>query len=104
MTTRPSSANGDHPARLACKKCGRELHPGRGDLYVISVLAVADPSPPVFTEEDLASDAGREILRLTALLKDLDAQAAQDQVYRRVIFHLCIQCYHRWIEDPTVSG
>jgi hypothetical protein len=104
MTPQPSSADGAHVTPLACRKCGRELHPGRGDLYVISVLAVADPSPPVFTEDDLACDAGREILRLTAQLKDLDAQSAQDEVYKRVIFHLCTPCYHRWIEDPTVSG
>jgi hypothetical protein len=36
-----------------CRRCGRELIPGRGELYAVSVLAVADPYPPVFTEEDM---------------------------------------------------
>jgi hypothetical protein len=91
------------PPRLSCRRCGRDLQPGRGDLYVVSILAVADPSPPIFTEDDLADDVGREILRLTAQLNSLDAQQAQDQVYRRLVFHLCVSCYPKWIADPTGS-
>ena len=62
---------------------------------------MADPSPPVFTEDDLACDIEHEIQRLLAEMKDLDAQQAQDQVYRRMIFHLCESCYFDWIADPT---
>src|SRR6516164_2863367 len=90
-----AGSNEVDPPRLECRRCGRDLHPGRGDLYVVSILAVADPSPPVFTEDDLAEDVGREILRLVAQMNRLDAQQAQDQVYRRRIFHLCTSCYHR---------
>jgi hypothetical protein len=86
-----------------CRRCGRELHPGRGELYVVSVLAVADPYPPVFTEEDLTLDVGAEIRRLVRQLSGLDAEQARDQVYRRRAFHLCNPCYERWIEDPTGS-
>src|SRR5262249_47976726 len=88
------------PPRLACKRCAQELHPGRGDFYVVSILAIADPSPPVFTEDDLAVDVGREIQTLIAQLHNLDAIQAQHQVYRRLVFHLCSACYHRWIENP----
>lgn len=87
----------------ACRRCGRELTPGRGELYAVSVLAVADPYPPVFTEDDLAQDVGAEIRRLVKQLSGLDAQQARDQVYRRLIFHLCTSCYDRWIEEPTSS-
>jgi hypothetical protein len=66
------------PPRPSCRRCGRDLQPGRGNLYVVSILAVADPSPPVYTEDDLALDVGREIFRLTAQLNSLDAQQAQD--------------------------
>jgi hypothetical protein len=83
-----------------CRRCGRELLPGRGELYVVSVLAVADPYPPVFTEDDLAQDVGSEIRRLAKQLSGLDAQDARDQVYRRLVFHLCPPCYDGWIEDP----
>ena len=79
-------------------------HPGRGELYVVSVLAVADPYPPVFTAEDLALDAGAEIRRLIKQLSGLDALEAHDQVYRRLVFHLCTTCYERWIEEPTGSA
>jgi hypothetical protein len=55
---------------------------------------------PVFTEEDLALDVGAEIRRLVKQLSGLDAQEARDQVYRRLLFHLCTPCYERWINDP----
>jgi hypothetical protein len=69
----------------------------------LSILAVADPLPPIFTEEDLTQDIGAEILRLNAQLERLDARQAQDQVYRRLVFQLCSTCNPRWIEDPTGS-
>ena len=83
-----------------CRRCGRELIPGRGELYVVSVLAVADPYPPVFTAEDLALDVSAEIRRLIKQMSSLDALEAHDQVYRRVVFHLCTACYQRWIDEP----
>jgi hypothetical protein len=100
VTSPPGDSSSDAPG-LFCKHCARELHPGRGDLYVVSILAVADPAPPVFSEDDLARDIGREIQQLVAQLRNLDALQAQDQVFRRLVFHLCGSCYHNWIEDPT---
>jgi hypothetical protein len=97
MTTDPLDAIASDPPRPACRHCGRELVPGLGELYVVSVLAVADPYPPVFTEADLALDVGAEIQRLIKQLSGLDAQEARDQVYRRLVFHLCTPCYERWI-------
>jgi hypothetical protein len=64
------------------------------------VLAVADPYPPVFTEDDLAIDAGTEIRRLIKQLSGLDAHDARDQVYRRLVFPLCTACYESWIGNP----
>jgi hypothetical protein len=105
MTTEPLDANGpDSPASACtCRRCGRELTPGRGELYVVSILAVADPYPPVFTEEDLALDVGSEIRRLVKQLSGVGAQEARDQVYRRLVFHLCTSCYETWIEEPAAS-
>jgi hypothetical protein len=101
MMTDPPLTNDADPPRLECRRCSRELHPGRGELYVVSILGVADPWPPVFTEEDLALDVRAEIRRLIAQASGLDAQQARDEVYRRVVLHLCISCYQSWIEDPT---
>jgi hypothetical protein len=102
MTTDPLDGNGPEssPPTCTCRRCGRDLHPGRGELYAVSILAVADPYPPVFTEDDLALDVGAEIRRLVGQLSGLDAQQARDQVYRRLVFHLCAPCYERWISDP----
>jgi hypothetical protein len=102
MITDPLDGNGPESSPLACtcRRCGRDLHPGRGELYAVSILAVADPYPPVFTEEDLTTDVGAEIRRLVRQLSGLDAQQARDQVYRRLVFHLCATCYERWINDP----
>src|SRR5262245_23198237 len=103
MTTRIDGPQAADAPRLACRRCAREVHPGRGDFYVVSILAIADPSPPVFTEDDLARDVGSEIQRLIAEMRDLGAHDARDQVYRRLVFHLCGPCYNRWIADPTGS-
>jgi len=86
---------------LFCDRCSKELRPGDGDFYVVKIEAVADPSPPAWTAEDLARDAGREIDRLAAKMEDLSAQEALDQVYRRLTIYLCTPCYREWIEDPT---
>lgn len=96
------AGNTDQP-RSVCKRCGRELHPGRGDFYIVSIVSIAEPSPVVITEEELGADAGREIQYLIARTRGLTAQAAEDQVHRRLVFHLCGPCHHCWIEDPTAS-
>ena len=86
---------------LCCHRCGVELKPGEGDFYVIGIEAVADPTPPNFSEEDLHRDPRAEIERLIEQMRDLSAQAAMDQVYRRMTIYLCNPCYRQWIENPT---
>jgi hypothetical protein len=88
---------------LSCSRCAKPVHPGRGDYYLVRIDAVADPAPPVFTEEDLAIDFDQEFQRLLAQTRGLSAQAAMDQVHRRVVLYLCVSCYNRWIENPTAS-
>jgi hypothetical protein len=90
-----------HAAPLFCDRCQRELRPGRGEFYVVSIEAVADPTPPSFTEEDLEVDYKAEIARIVEHLHDLSAQEAMDQVYRKVTLYLCVPCFEGWIEDPA---
>ena len=54
--------------RLHCKRCSKEVHPGRGDYYLVRIEAVADPQPSVITQEDLDQDVGAEIERLIRLI------------------------------------
>ena len=86
---------------LFCDRCLVELTPGKGDFYVIRIEAVADPSPPILSDEDLSKDTRREIDRLIAQMQGLSEQELIDQVYRCVTLSLCSSCYAEWIENPT---
>jgi hypothetical protein len=87
---------------LFCHRCGKQLHPGRGDFFVVSIDAVADPSPPIIDDAD--QDPRETFRELTRRLEEISPQEAMDQVHRRVVLHLCLTCYHPWIEDPTSTG
>jgi hypothetical protein len=86
---------------LLCSRCGRPVHPGRGDYYLVRIEAVADPAPPIFSEEDLAIDFDEEFEKLVEQTRDLTVTEAMNQVHRRVILNLCVSCYVRWIENPA---
>ncbi len=86
---------------LLCARCAAELTPGKGDFYVVRIEALADPSPPRFSEEDFEHDHRAEIARLIEQMRDLSEQELVDQVYRRLVLCLCGPCYRRWIEDPV---
>ena len=86
---------------LLCARCGTELRPGTGDFYVVRIEALADPTPPSFSAEDLEHDPRAEIARLIEQMRELTEQELLDQVYRRLVLYLCGPCYRRWIEDPV---
>ena len=86
---------------LLCHRCGVELHPGSGDFYEVRIEALADPSPPRITAEQLAAASAEGMRELIDQMKDLSAQELIDQVYRRMVIHLCRACYMGWIENPT---
>ena len=86
---------------LFCARCLKPLTPGRGEYYVVFIDAVADPSPPRFTEADLQRDSRAEIMRLLNELKECSARELLDQVLRRTVIHLCNACYRDWIEYPA---
>jgi hypothetical protein len=98
MPTKPGAATDEV---VFCDRCGAILHPGQGDFYEVRIEAVADPSPPVIRGEEESADLPGRLDRLLAQMKDLSAQEAMDQVYRRVGLYLCTPCYRVWIENPT---
>jgi hypothetical protein len=99
LTMDGNSNNGEIP--IWCERCGIELKPGSGNFYLINIEALADPTPPVFSEDDLCRDSNAEISRLLQEMRDLSPQEALDQVYRRMVIYLCTQCYRQWIENPA---
>jgi len=86
---------------LLCARCGAELTPGKGSFYVVRIEALADPTPPSFSEDDLQRDPRAEIERLIDAMRDLSEQELLNQVYRRLILYLCGPCYRQWIEEPV---
>ncbi len=87
--------------QLRCKRCSQEIHPGRGDYYLVRIDAVADPQPPIITQEDLDQDIGIEIERLIRRMKGLSKEQLERQVYRHKAIYLCVRCFNRWIENPV---
>ena len=86
---------------LCCNRCRMDLKPGEGNFYMVRIEALADPTPPNFSTEDLQRDPRLEIEQLLEQMRCMSAQEAMDQVYRQVIIYLCGPCYRQWIEDPT---
>jgi hypothetical protein len=87
--------------RLTCRRCQQEVHPGRGDYYLVRIDAIADPEPPVITEEDLDLDVGAEIDRLIRRMEGLSDRQLEHQVRRQKAIYLCVPCFNRWIENPV---
>jgi hypothetical protein len=96
-----SENNSNDQLPLCCHRCGAELKPGEGNFYVVRIEALADPTPPTFSEEDLQRNIRAEIDWLIEQMRDLSEREALDQVYRRLILYLCGPCYRRWIENPV---
>ena len=87
--------------RLQCKRCSKEVHQGRGDYYLVRIDAVADPQPPVITQEDFDQDVGTEIERLIRRMRSMSEQQLEQQVFRQRAIYLCVPCFNRWIENPV---
>ena len=88
-------------APLFCARCAVQLHPGSGDYFQITIEAVADPAPPVLAPDETTSGLRVRIAQLLARLGELSEREAMDQVYRRLVMHLCNRCYRSWIENPA---
>jgi hypothetical protein len=86
---------------LFCARCLQPLVAGRGEFYVVLIEAVADPTPPDVTEEDLQRDLRGEMERLIKELGKYSERELMDQVLRRTVIHLCNACFGEWIEDPA---
>jgi hypothetical protein len=98
VTTRPQWPVERTPAW--CARCGAELRPGSSDFFYITITAVADPTPPEITAEELAQDARPQIEILLAELAQRTEEELLEQVYRRLTFSLCGTCYRPWIKSP----
>ena len=69
VTREPSQSIDSDP--VYCARCLVELRPGSGDFYRVFIEAVADPTPPDITGEELASDIRQRIQHLIAQMAEL---------------------------------
>ena len=65
---------------LFCNRCNLELHPGEGNFYVVRIEAIADPTPPEFSLDDLRCDHRHEIEQLLNQMQGLSERELLDQV------------------------
>jgi len=86
---------------LVCHRCGKELEPGKGDWYQVSIKAVADPDVPGIDTDMSLYDISREIGDIVESVKGATERELLDDVYRNVTLHLCRPCFREWIEDPA---
>ena len=88
---------------LFCDRCLRTLTPGAGDFYVVSIEAIADPTPMIAVDDMFRKDFQKEIRKLIASLESLSERELLDQVHRCLQLYLCTSCYNQWIENPAGS-
>ena len=86
---------------LPCHRCGKLLEPGRGDLYVVRIEALADPFPPRVDAPREGEDLFEQMEALIEQMRDMGPTDLMHQVYRRLTITLCGACYRTWIEDPA---
>lgn len=89
---------------LICAGCSNFIQIGEGDLWVVSITAVAEPGPPELPETRSLEEIRLEMEAILKQLENVSEQEAKDAVFRRLVLHLCAACYRAWIEDPTGSG
>jgi len=85
---------------LSCAKCGAELTPGKGDFYVVRIEAVADPSPPSFSEMISSMTRGRQSNACRANVAPVRTGGTRSGVSAagRVLVRAVLRT---WIEDPV---
>jgi hypothetical protein len=72
--------------------------------YHLRVELFADPTPPSFTEDDLAGDFKAEIVDLIKALEKTDPEESEAEVYESYLFTLCPKCrqkMHQWLKKEN---
>ncbi len=85
---------------IFCHRCGRLVHSGRGEYFLVRIEAIADPAPPADGSETLAPEEPT-YADLLAELENFTERELMDQVHRRLALTLCNACFRRWIENPV---
>ena len=90
--------------KLSCDMCGKTLLLDEEVRYIVNVEVFAAYDPLELTEEDMQRDYRKELRELVARMDKMDAEKAQDSVYRRFRFDLCMACQKKYLKDPLRSA
>jgi len=86
--------------KLTCDRCGKTLLLDENVRYKVRIEVYAAYDPMELSQDDLGRDHRKEIQALLEKLKDLDPEEAQDSVYRRLEFDLCMECQREYLRNP----
>lgn len=102
MSERGDDEVPDHIGELnvACDRCGKGLLIDSNVRYEVTIEVKAAYDPMELTEDDLDQDLDSKIDETIEELKELSEQEANDQVYKKMTFHLCPACQKEYIDDP----
>ena len=85
---------------LACDLCDKTLLIEENVRYVVDIQVYAAYDPLELTAADLEKDWNAELRALVKRMETMNADEAQDSIYRHFRFHLCPACQKKYIKDP----
>jgi hypothetical protein len=96
----PDESTGDE---IVCHRCGAMRQQPGPAFYIIRIEAFAEHSDETATLEEIGHDIQTELRYILEEARGLSAHELMDQVYRRMVLHLCPRCYRRWIDNPVAG-
>ena len=85
---------------FTCDQCGKELHPGEDEHYVVKIEAFSAQDPNQLVESDLDDDHMEAVSALLQELEDADAELELPEVSKHFRYDLCCDCHQRFLRDP----
>ena len=85
---------------FVCDRCGKPLLVDEDVRYVLKMEVFAAYDPMEVTSEDLAGDHRKAIAELLEKMKEMDAEEAEDGIYKRMEFDLCQACQREFLKNP----
>ncbi|MFQ5653735.1 MAG: hypothetical protein ACE5GW_03270 [Planctomycetota bacterium] len=85
---------------ISCDRCGKGLLIDEDVRYEVTIEVKAAYDPMEITAGDLARDHEAEMEALIARLEGMSAKEAEDQVYRKLRFDLCLPCQRTYLRAP----
>ncbi|MFN8390145.1 MAG: hypothetical protein U0136_07650 [Bdellovibrionota bacterium] len=89
---------------LLCARCSCTLTRGSGELFLVRIVGVADPTPQEIPDALTIDEIQAELRQIYRQLEGVSATEARNEVYRALLLTMCGRCYRAWFEDPAGSA